>query len=525
MAKKKTTKAQATKRPSDEATKVPTPAPETPEQRGKRIAAATSRLQSLIGWHGPLGKAQAARGTSQRQLAAAADVVAYREEQLLASAEVRQCEVEAPWIEPLSRSGFGFACVREFGKVGASDEQVRAFAANYVERSHWCDCVIGRFVLGASRDGDRLIPLLGLWGALLNQDEALVRGDELIRDIRTALNLPYPKAAKAPAPKPAPKPDAPSKPKPIRKADKTAELKALTKAAEKKTGKKGSGERGQGSAKPPVLTYNAQEYQYKLSFRKDGHTRSKVAPRSFPNTGEGRDQAIAHLLKAAGFPADTVVEDRTGIPDAEANAATAQVGYRDVRLVQDGTHTPGMWRLEYTADDERKSIMVNIGSDLIADVRESAVKTLDVCEDSIDIWRDPITGWNRDDGYYLCVAPGRDHKPCWWAMLSGNNKIQDRFCIHPTDSAEVEDAIRSACKVLGLDPKDIRVFDNDGQLLNGTAADLLNTEGAASDEGQGARGEGQVEDSSSSLPPIVQPPSQDFEPEISDPNYQDPPAA
>lgn len=78
------------------------------------------------------------------------------------------------------------------------------------------------------------------------------------------------------------------------------------------------------------------------------------------------------------------------------------------------------------------------------------------------------------DGHYIVAKDGR-----WFVERVNDFEIKDSYSVGHTSAVELEDAIRTACRILTLDPRGLRVIDNDGQILEGTAADLLKAEAAA----------------------------------------------
>lgn len=492
-------------------TQTPAPAADPAAERQQQLESARRKLNDLMGYSGSFARAERGLTVAKAMLLAAEAAMKYRQDQLIAMAQ-GSAQPEAPWLKAIADSPLGRSFPQEYSRVGATDDDLIELFVKFVEngdarggrRGLRRDLACGDYQFDLAADHET--PMLMLASGRHDSD-AIATGDEIIADIREALKIPQPrssptkpgqtkpgKAPKSPAPVEAPKPAA-SKPKPIRKVDKSAEMAALAKAA-----------KAAGSSKPPRLTY--ADYQYKLAWRADGHTRSKVtSPGQFDRTSEDRDDAIRHLLAAAKLPPTTVVDDRTGITSEAVESPTTPLNDSATPATDSTTtatdpiapatriSTPrvyekdGLWFLE---DATGKITGLRKAIDAASAFTCAAAEL--GCHPGILYGPDGLQGSMsayypvqatddaRDDAraqrmrnlslgaFYLFAEDGG-----WHAGEMDFDGI-DRRPVGPCDTMEVEDAIRAACVLLDIDPRDLAVLDDEGNPLDGTAADLLKAE-------------------------------------------------
>lgn len=263
-------------------------------------------------------------------------------------------------------------------------------------------------------------------------DDIVASGAALIADIRRVHNIPDPTKAKADKSRAAGSRASPeqawdaiksvatpaTQPK-RRKADKTAEVREAAKTTSKPASANG--------ITKATLTYIG-DGQYKLTYRKDGHTRSKLSTRSTTIT---KGEALASLAKSVGVE-PSAVTDKTNQPDDWSLASTKPEVYAAPSFPPTTQQPPSA-----KARPSPRMRSVSDGRYLYADAGY----------------------WHVDDVRHFALF--------------------DHFKVIPIKDDNLEDAVRAACKVLEIDPRDLRVIDDECNVLPGTAADLLSAEAAA----------------------------------------------
>lgn len=516
--------------------------PESSVARQDKVDQAMADIGRLVQWNAPIRRLASLHTVAEAVVEKIRAHIDFEQARVIALAEgIRTGQFSTlpaarPWDDAFAK--VNAMAYDKLTGTGATDAELKRLVAVAADRG----TELGHYRLMIGGNPDDQEPYLSY---IIDPGFVITSGDALIADIRRVLKISYPPEKKAPASRKSqisnPKSETNSKvqnPKVPNKAKSGAGGRTNNKAAEvdaalaKANAKKGSGFRGQGSgakAKPataaaeklPILTL--KEGQYKLAFRRDGHTRYKLAPHRFSSTPMGRDDAIEWLLDASGLGVKAAVKDNTGIPQAAPSSASGQAAPASLTSAPSTQHsapssgTPGNGLPRIYQNEDRWYVEDATGK--ITGLRKAVTEADAWREGSLALssghWPDqygPIHGPDGKqgsasancpakstksaattpgvttpvvpddafdhlpDGYYLGVAVGQ------WVLYHCVDGGRERFEI-TDDFNAVEDAIREACKQHSLDPKDITVLDEDGLMpLPGTGADLLKAEAEAATE-------------------------------------------
>lgn len=268
--------------------------------------------------------------------------------------------------------------------------------------------------------------------------------EDLFRQCHRVLGVPTPeqvkarvaaekKAARSSPVKPGrsderPSPTKPAPSKPTRSKSKTVVAAKAREVAElaKSPAAKRSAQRPPGNAATTkaVISPRGSDGQYRVSRRSGGHTRTLYLG------GTSARDVRRFLVETLGVP-DSVIVDQSG----ETSPATPNVATPSTPTASTETAPP------------------------------------------IPLIKPPFKA-PISDGTVLVARDGR-----WRADSYEVGVLDDTYEVCPA-ADEVEHAIRVTCRILSLDPKDLRVVDPEsGELLAGTAADLLKAEAAAASGG------------------------------------------
>lgn len=363
-------------------------------------------FRGLVGYNSDLARLRGLRDAAQKTLE-------FRERELAAelaklqavfvalqSGDVKQQLAAKPYdaaILAFAKDASVSPVISMARKAGITDKDLAKVIHEAMERAYRTKIDHEGYIVGRHKG------TIAIGSAHLGPDDQLIaEGEAAAAELRRVLRIPLP--AEKPAtskPAPAAKPAA-AKPKPAAKkpkgrggADKTAEVAASAKASKPKPS------RGTGITK--AILRPGKPEGYVLSYRKDGHTRTKNTV--IPGI---KENWLAGVCKELGIDPKTVI-DLTGTPAVEA----------DPKPAAPAKQSPGL-----------------------------------------------------ADGWYI-YSNGND----WRFKHVIGEMDADKGRVMSAEKA-IEDAIRSAEKTLGVEPKLFRIIDEDGNLLEGTGADLLAAEAA-----------------------------------------------